>query len=106
MRSSQKKSRGQGKLKFDLFGFAIELLDTRVRGVIEGGFTLREIRELLKLDAGQNRSRARELAKSRVEALDAKIVELGRARDALQQLAAEYCAGDKGPCPTLASFDV
>lgn len=70
------------------------------------GFTLEEIRELLELDAGQDRSRARELAQSRVEALDAKIAELGRARDALQKLATECGAGGKGPCPILASFDV
>ena len=70
------------------------------------GFTLEEIRELLELDAGEDRSRARELARSRVEALDAKIAELNRARDALQRLATECGAGGKGPCPILASFDV
>jgi succinyl-CoA synthetase beta subunit len=36
-------------------------------------FTLQEISELLELDASEDRSRARELAKARVEALDAKI---------------------------------
>src|SRR4028119_524037 len=47
------------------------------------GFTLHEIKELLELDAGEDRSRARELAKLRIEALDAKIADLGRARNAL-----------------------
>ena len=70
------------------------------------GFTLEEIRELLMLNAGEDRSRARELAKSRVEALEAKIAELNRAREALQRLATECGAGGKGPCPILASFDV
>jgi len=70
------------------------------------GFTLEEIRELLELNAGQDRSRARELARSRVEALDAKMAELGRAREALQRLATECGAGGEGPCPILASFDV
>jgi MerR family transcriptional regulator, mercuric resistance operon regulatory protein len=70
------------------------------------GFTLEEIRELLELNAGQDRSRARELAKNRIEALEAKIAELGRARDALQRLATECGAGGIGPCPILASFDV
>lgn len=77
-----------------------------IRQAQAAGFTLEEIRELLELDAGQDRSRARELAKNRVEALDAKIAELGRARDALQRLATECGAGGKGPCPILASFDV
>jgi MerR family mercuric resistance operon transcriptional regulator len=70
------------------------------------GFTLEEIRELLELDAGDDRSRARELARSRIEALDGKIAELNRARDGLQRLATECGAGGKGPCPILASFDV
>jgi MerR family mercuric resistance operon transcriptional regulator len=42
------------------------------------GFTLEEIRELLELDAGEDRSRARDLVRSRIEALDAKIAELNR----------------------------
>ena len=70
------------------------------------GFTLDEIRELLELDSGQDRSRARELARSRIEALDAKIAELGRAREALERLATECSQGGKGPCPILASFEV
>ena len=70
------------------------------------GFTLEEIRELLELDAGEDRSRARELAASRIEALDEKIAELNRARQALQRLATECGKGGKGPCPILASFEV
>ena len=70
------------------------------------GFTLEEIRELLELDAGEDRSRARELAKARVEALDAKIADLQRARDALRRLASECAEGSTGPCPILTSFDV
>ena len=70
------------------------------------GFTLEEIRELLELDAGEDRGRARELARSRIEKLDAKIAELNRARDALQRLATDCGATAKGPCPILASFDV
>ena len=70
------------------------------------GFTLEEIRELLELDSGQDRSRARALARSRIEALDAKIAELGRAREALQRLATECAQGREGPCPILASFGV
>lgn len=70
------------------------------------GFTLEEIRELLELDAGRDRSRARELANIRLEALDMKIAELNRARDALRRLAAECGAGGDAPCPILASFEV
>jgi MerR family mercuric resistance operon transcriptional regulator len=70
------------------------------------GFTLQQIKELLELDAGEDRSRARELARARIEALDEKIAELKRARDALQRLAQECSHGRKGPCPILTSFDV
>lgn len=76
-----------------------------VRQAQAAGFTLHEIKELLDLDAGEDRSRARELARSRIEALDSKIAELKRARDALKRLAMECGQGGKGPCPILASFE-
>src|SRR3990170_2772498 len=43
-----------------------------IRQAQTAGFTLVEIRELLDLDSGQDRSRARELARNRIEALDTK----------------------------------
>lgn len=70
------------------------------------GFTLQEIKELLHLDAGEDRSRARELAEARIKALDEKIVELMRARDALQRLARECGRESSGPCPILTSFAI
>ena len=70
------------------------------------GFTLQEIKELLELDAGEDRSRARALAQVRIQALDEKIVELKRARDALQRLARECSHGSSGPCPILMSFEL
>jgi MerR family mercuric resistance operon transcriptional regulator len=77
-----------------------------IRQAQGAGFTLEEIRELLALDAGDDRARARELARSRIEALDGKIEELQRARDALERLARECGSGKRGPCPILASFEV
>ena len=56
-----------------------------IRQAQAAGFTLEEIRELLELDAGEDRSRA---------------------RDALPRLASECGEGSTGPCPILASFDV
>ncbi len=70
------------------------------------GFTLQEIKELLELDAGEDRQRARALAQVRIEALDGKIAELKGARDALGRLARECRRGSSGPCPILTSFDV
>ncbi|MCW8086196.1 MerR family transcriptional regulator [Roseococcus sp. MDT2-1-1] len=77
-----------------------------IRQAQAAGFTLEQIRELLDLDAGEDRSRARELAKARIEALDGKIANLQRARDALRRLARECAEGSAGPCPILASFDI
>ena len=68
------------------------------------GFTLAEIAELIALDAGEDRPRARELAAARIAALDARIAELQQARTALARLARE-CGEDRaGPCPIIASF--
>jgi len=77
-----------------------------IRQAQGAGFTLAEIKELLELDAGEDRSRARALATRRIEALDARIAELERARNALRRLAAECGGGRKGACPILASFGV
>lgn len=70
------------------------------------GFSLAEIKELLELDAGEDRPRARALAAGRLAALGAKIAELQRARAALQRLVGECAEGSTGRCPILASFGV
>ena len=68
------------------------------------GFTLAEIGELIALDAGEDRPRARPRAAARIKALDVKIAELKDARAALSRLARE-CGEDRaGPCPIIASF--
>ena len=76
-----------------------------IRQAQAAGFTLEQIRELLDLDAGDDRARVRSMARSRVAALDAKITELKQARDSLELLAAECGTGAPGPCPILTSFD-
>lgn len=76
-----------------------------VRQAQAAGFTLDEIKELLDLDSSEDRSRAHELARARVKALDERIAELKRARDALQRLASECGGSGSGPCPILASFE-
>lgn len=68
------------------------------------GFTLEEIRELLHLDASDDRERAREAARARLAALNERIAELNKAREALERLIGECASGKKGPCPILASF--
>ena len=76
-----------------------------IRSAQTAGFTLSEIKELLDFDSTDDRARARELAQERVAALEEKIAELRKARDALSALAIA-CAGKRGgPCPILSAFE-
>ncbi len=77
-----------------------------IRQAQNAGFTLEEIRELLELDAGDDRETARKLAKVRLEALEARIAELDQARVALKRLVGECASGKTGPCPILSSFGI
>ena len=77
-----------------------------IRQAQAAGFSLEEIRELLELDSGTDRSRAQELAKSRIASLDAKIAELNRTRSALKRLATECGRGGTGPCHAQAAGTV
>lgn len=76
-----------------------------IRQAQSAGFTLQQIKELVELDSTDDRPRARELARSRIAALDEKIAELKHARDSLARLARECGEGSSGPCPILTSFD-
>jgi MerR family mercuric resistance operon transcriptional regulator len=76
-----------------------------IRSAQAAGFTLDEIAELLNLDRTGDRPRAREMAVNRIAALDAQIEALEKARRSLSKLAHECAAGNKGPCPIIASFE-
>ncbi len=76
-----------------------------IRSAQAAGFTLEQIGELLALDAGEDRARARELARERIAALDAKIDQLKAARASLARLASVCAASAQGPCPIIAAFE-
>ena len=76
-----------------------------IRAAQTAGFTLEEIGELLALDARDDRAPARALASARIAALDARIAELTRAREALARLATACGEGGVGPCPIIAAFE-
>jgi len=76
-----------------------------IRAAQAAGFALKEIDELLALDSTTERARARELARERIAALDARIAELQHARASLARLATECAKGGAGPCPIIASFE-
>ena len=71
----------------------------------KAGFTLKEIKELLDLDAQNDRERARILAQKRIALLDKKIAELNEARDSLYRLVTECKKTDSMPCPILTAFE-
>ena len=75
-----------------------------IRSAQVAGFTLEQIGELIELDAGEDRARARALANERLTALDAKIAELEAARKSLRRLARDCAATSGGPCPIISSF--
>jgi MerR family transcriptional regulator, mercuric resistance operon regulatory protein len=76
-----------------------------IRQAQAAGFTLEQIGELLDLDAGHDRARARALAAERITALDGKIAELQAARASLARLAHACAASDEGPCPIIGAFE-
>ena len=76
-----------------------------VRSAQAAGFTLEEVGELLKLDATEDRPRARTMARGRIAALDQKIRELEAAKVWLTRLADECSASDIGRCPILQAFE-
>lgn len=76
-----------------------------IRSAQAAGFTLEQISELLALDAGEDRVRARELARERIADLDRKIEELQAARAGLSRLLHICSADDRGPCPIIAAFE-
>lgn len=76
-----------------------------IRKAQTAGFTLSEIAELIDLDRADDRPRARDMARTRIAALDARIAELTAARASLAKLAKDCAKGGAGPCPILAAFD-
>jgi MerR family mercuric resistance operon transcriptional regulator len=76
-----------------------------IRAAQEAGFTLAEIGELLALDAGEDRARARELARARITAIDVQMAKLTAARAALEGLAESCAAGEGKGCPILGAFE-
>jgi MerR family mercuric resistance operon transcriptional regulator len=76
-----------------------------IRSAQAAGFTLEQIAELIALDATDDRARARELARERISALDAKIADMKAARDALSRLARACGNGSAGPCPIITAFE-
>lgn len=77
-----------------------------IKNAQKAGFSLKEIKELISLDASSDHERAYEIATKRLQALDVHIAELQEARNQLSSLADE-CAGKRQGqcCAILAAFE-
>ncbi|MCA0402555.1 MAG: MerR family DNA-binding protein [Proteobacteria bacterium] len=71
----------------------------------KAGFTLKEIKQLLELDAKNNRERVRNMAEQRIAKLDAQITEFKKARESLYHLVKECKKASLTPCPILVAFE-
>ncbi len=76
-----------------------------IRAAQAAGFTLKEIGDLLAMDASDDRAQVRQLAEARIAALDDRIEELGRVRRSLARLTEVCGSGIDGPCPILVAFE-
>jgi MerR family transcriptional regulator, mercuric resistance operon regulatory protein len=77
-----------------------------IRRVQAAGFTLAEIRELLRLDRGRDRARVRALAAGKLAELGTRISELQQLQRALQEVVHDCEHGDAAaPCPIIEAFD-
>jgi MerR family mercuric resistance operon transcriptional regulator len=75
-----------------------------IRAAQRAGFSLKEIAELLALDASEERARVQALTRTRLAALDAEMAELAAAKAMLAGLLSQCTSGKAGPCPIIATF--
>jgi MerR family mercuric resistance operon transcriptional regulator len=76
-----------------------------IRRAQAAGFTLDEIAELLSLDRTSDRTRVRQLARARLDALARQAQELESSRRALKRLLGACQESELGPCPIIEAFD-
>lgn len=77
---------------------------TFIKSAQAAGFSLKEITQLLAMDASQDHHRARELALQRLSAIDKQLMQLQIARTSLKQLVHDCEHNPHKPCPIIASF--
>jgi MerR family mercuric resistance operon transcriptional regulator len=75
-----------------------------VKRAQELGFTLEEVKGLLKLNATPNCRGARELAARKLALVEDRLADLLRVRAALQSLIAQCEAGGERSCPVIDSL--
>lgn len=77
---------------------------TFIKRAQAAGFTLKEIEQLLCMDATRDHDKARTLAAQRLAAIEKQVEELQKARASLRKLAHECEHSRNKPCPIIESF--
>ena len=72
-----------------------------VRRAQELGFTLEEVRTLIRLSDAPNCRGAREVAARKLEVVNARVMDLRRIQSALHRLVAQCDTGRKPTCPII-----
>lgn len=75
-----------------------------IKNAQAAGFTLKEIKQLVEMDASHDHDKARQLALQRMHAIDQQLQALQNARSALQRLAHSCEHSKNKPCPIIQSF--
>jgi len=77
-----------------------------VKGLQTAGFTLREIKELIRLDRSSERLRIQEIATRKLDELTVRMRELRKVSKGLKSLVTECRSACHGtPCPIIEAFD-
>lgn len=77
-----------------------------IRRAQAAGFTLEEVRELLRLDRSRDRRSVRQLARRKLVELESRLADLGDLARALRSVVHACDHGDRAaPCPIIEAFD-
>lgn len=77
-----------------------------IKGLQSAGFTLSEIKELLRLDRSDERLKIQEIAARKLDELNVKMRELRKVSKGLESLLRQcQSACDGEPCPIIEAFD-
>ena len=78
-----------------------------IRGLQSAGFTLHEIKDLIRLDRGSDRPKIQAIAARKLDELNERMSELRKVSKGLKVLLKEcQSARDGTPCPIIEAFDI
>lgn len=76
-----------------------------IKGAQAAGFSLKEIKQLLTMDASQDHAQVRSMARKRLQQLEVKMAQLAQSRQALLSLTEACESNPHEPCRIIAAFE-